>query len=96
MYTNNGGKYPLLKNPDYVESVCDPQQFFRINRQMLLNRDAIISLEPYFNRKVVVEVKIKTQEKIIVSRLKSFFIQRMVRGLKLKSYYKIIKQAYLN
>ena len=70
LYSFEGKKYPLLKKLEYIMSVCDPDQFFRINRQMLLNRQAILSFEPYFNRKIALSLKIKPEEKPIVSRLK--------------------------
>jgi len=69
-YTFDGRKFPLFKKLEYVESVCDPEQFYRINRQMLLNREAVVSFEPYFNRKIVLELSISCEEKPIVSRLK--------------------------
>lgn len=69
-YTFGGEKYPLLKKMDYIESACDPHQFFRINRQMLVNRAAITAFEPYFNRKIVLQLRISLTEKAIVSRLK--------------------------
>ncbi|MEM1124510.1 MAG: LytTR family transcriptional regulator DNA-binding domain-containing protein, partial [Bacteroidota bacterium] len=49
LYTFDQKKYPLLKKLEYFTSVCDPQQFFRINRQMLINRKAIQSFEPIYN-----------------------------------------------
>jgi len=70
LYTFEGKKYPVFKKLEYIESVCDPRQFFRINRQMLVNLEAIVSFEPYFNRKIAVELTIKTAQKPIVSRLK--------------------------
>ena len=70
LYTFEGKKYPLFKKLEYIESVCDPNQFFRINRQMLVNKETIVSFEPYFNRKVAVELTIKTEQNAIVSRLK--------------------------
>ncbi|MEL6863260.1 MAG: LytTR family DNA-binding domain-containing protein [Bacteroidota bacterium] len=70
LYTITGEKYPLFKKLEYIESVCDPKQFFRINRQMLINRKAVLSFEPYFNRKIVLQLKIKMEDKAIVSRLK--------------------------
>ncbi|MEM6800760.1 MAG: LytTR family DNA-binding domain-containing protein [Bacteroidota bacterium] len=70
VYTLAGEKYPILKKLEYLESVCDPSQFFRINRQMLVNRNAILSFEPYFNRKIILQLKVKVEEKAIVSRLK--------------------------
>jgi len=70
MYTFTGEKFPLFKNLEYIESVCDPSYFFRINRQMLVNKDAVRSIEPYLNRKIIVHTKISLPEKLIVSRLK--------------------------
>jgi two-component system response regulator LytT len=70
LYTFTGEKFPLFKKLEYIESVCDPSQFFRINRQMLVNRDAVLSFEPYFNRKIVLQLKAKLADKAIVSRLK--------------------------
>ncbi len=70
LYSLTGEKFPLFKKLEYVESVCDPTQFFRINRQMLINRSAIISFEPYFNRKIVLQLQVKLADKAIVSRMK--------------------------
>lgn len=70
LYTFDGKKYSLFKKLEYIESVCDDKQFFRINRQMLVNRKAVVSFEPYFNRKIVVSLNIQFEEKPVVSRLK--------------------------
>lgn len=70
LYTFEGKKYPLFKKLEYIESICDPGQFFRINRQILVNRKAICSFEPYFNRKIVLQLQIKLNEPVVVSRLK--------------------------
>ncbi|MEL6142193.1 MAG: response regulator transcription factor, partial [Bacteroidota bacterium] len=70
LYTFSGEKYPLFKKMEYLESVCDPDQFFRINRQILVNRTAIIAFEPYFNRKIILQLSVKLKEEPIVSRLK--------------------------
>jgi len=70
LYTFSGEKFPLFKKMEYLESACHPHQFYRINRQMLINREAILSFEPYFNRKIILELKIKITSQAIVSRLK--------------------------
>ena len=70
LHTFEDKKYPLFKKLDFIASVCAPDQFFRINRQMLVNRKAVASFEPYFNRKIVLNLSVKTKEKPIVSRLK--------------------------
>ena len=70
LFTFDGKKYHLFKKLDYVASVCNPKQFFRINRQMLVNRKAVVSFEPYFNRKIVLELEVKLSDRAVVSRLK--------------------------
>lgn len=69
-YTNDGKKYPLYKTLDYFESVCNPKLFYRINRQMLISKKAIISFESHLNRKLLLHLAISYSEKVIVSRLK--------------------------
>jgi DNA-binding LytR/AlgR family response regulator len=63
-------RYPIFKNLEHIESATPPKEFFRINRQMLLNRNAVESYEPYFNRKIVLNLTVKTEDKPVVSRLK--------------------------
>lgn len=70
IYTYDNKKYPLYKGMDYFESVCDPKQFYRINRQMLVNRDAVTSFENYLNRKILLHLSISFGDEVIVSRLK--------------------------
>jgi two-component system response regulator LytT len=81
LYTIKEEKFPVFKKLEYIESVCDPTQFFRINRQMLVNREAILSFEPYFNRKIVLQLKVKLTDKAIVSRLKVSAFQKWLKGL---------------
>ncbi|MBX7240515.1 MAG: LytTR family DNA-binding domain-containing protein [Bacteroidia bacterium] len=66
----NGEQSLVFKTLDEVEQSTDPVQFFRINRQMIVNRTAIKEIEPYFNRKVTVNLSPKFSEKLVVSRLK--------------------------
>jgi two-component system, LytTR family, response regulator LytT len=70
IYTYNKEKYALFRPIDDIEAALDPQTFFRINRQMILNRDAILEIEPFFNRRVIVTLKVPTAERPLVSRLK--------------------------
>lgn len=68
--TFDNEKSAIFKSLDEIESVLNPQDFFRINRQMIVNRNAIKNIIPYFNRKVIVNLTVKNQDKAIVSRLK--------------------------
>ena len=80
IYTANGIVYlELEENKRYtipytleqLETMLDPHQFFRANRQFILNRDFIDNIEHYFNRKLFITCKIASPEKIIISRVKS-------------------------
>lgn len=80
LYTFNGEKFPLFKNLEYIESVCDPRCFFRINRQVLVNRTAVLSIMPYFNRKVILQTNLKLSERLVVSRLKVAAFKDWLQG----------------
>lgn len=68
--TFDNQRYPVFKSMSEMESSVDPSLFFRINRLVLLNKNAIKEIQPYFNRKVVIKVDVKIKEQLIVSRLK--------------------------
>ena len=70
IYNSKGEKHVIFKTLGEIEEVLDSNQFFRINRQMIVNRDAIKEIIPYFNRKVAVEFNFPIPERAIVSRLK--------------------------
>jgi len=70
IYTLDNQRYPVFKSMSEIESSIDPSLVFRINRQVLINRNAIKEVQPYFNRKVIIKTDVKTNEQLIVSRLK--------------------------
>lgn len=68
--TFDNKKSPIFKSLDEIESIINSKDFFRINRQMIVNRNAIKDIVPYFNRKVIVNLTVQNKNKAIVSRLK--------------------------
>jgi len=60
-------KYSISKTLDEVSQLCG-DQFFRINRQYLINRKAIIDASQYFGRKLSLNLKVQVDEKITVSK----------------------------
>lgn len=80
IYTFDKKRLPVFKKMEYIESVCDPQLFFRINRQMLVNRSNIQAIEPYFNRKVVLHLNVNAREKAVVSRLSVTPLKKWIEG----------------
>jgi two-component system response regulator LytT len=59
---------------DELEAITG-SRFFRVNRQYLINKEAIKDAEAYFHRKFVVNLIVDFEEKIIVSknRVSAFF-----------------------
>lgn len=68
--TLDNQRYPVFKTISEIETSTDPSLFFRINRQVLLNKNAIKEVQPYFNRKVIIKTDVRIKEQLIVSRLK--------------------------
>lgn len=68
--TFDNQRYAVFKSMTEMESFINPSLFFRINRQVLLNKNAIKEIQPYFNRKVIIKSDLRIKEKLIVSRLK--------------------------
>lgn len=71
LYLQDNRSFMVSYTLEQLELLLDPYQFFRANRQFIVNRDFIDDVESYFNRKLVIFSKVKSPEKIIVSRIKA-------------------------
>lgn len=65
--TFDGQKYPMDHNLDSLESMLDPQNFFRINRQFLINLKAIEEMKIYSKARVIVKLNPPVKEPPVVS-----------------------------
>lgn len=65
-----GDKHPIAKTISDLESLLPAQQFYRINRQTIINRKAIKEIETYFNQRMLLHLSVTIAETIIVPRLK--------------------------
>jgi len=54
-----------------IEQELDPALFFRINRQFIVNKNAILNIKFYFNGKLIVDLAPKPNERIIISKAKA-------------------------
>ena len=58
LYLFNGEKYMIDFNTlDEVEELLDPQQFYRANRQFIINVDAVQTVKPVENSKLLIRLK---------------------------------------
>ncbi len=62
-----GLNYPMDHNLDALEQLLDPQQFFRINRQYLINLKAIAEMKVYTKARVIVKLNPAAKDTPIVS-----------------------------
>jgi two-component system, LytTR family, response regulator LytT len=69
VYTLDAKKYLVSKNLDALEEQFTPQ-FFRVNRQFLINRKVVKDASQYFNRKLIVNLTFPFEEQILVGKLK--------------------------
>ncbi|MGE5680873.1 MAG: LytR/AlgR family response regulator transcription factor [Bacillota bacterium] len=68
-YTFDKNKVLINQRLDKLEEKFN--DFFRVNRQYLINRKAVKDAAQYFNRKLLVNLIISFPEKIIVGKLKT-------------------------
>jgi len=66
--TNKGVTYHLDGKLEDLEKELNPDDFFRANRQFLIQRSAINNLSIYFNGRLIVNTAPQAPEKIIVSK----------------------------
>jgi DNA-binding LytR/AlgR family response regulator len=56
---------------DQIQNLLPEKQFFRLNRQYLINFNAVKEVEHYFARKLLVQLIIPVTEKLIISKEKA-------------------------
>lgn len=73
IYLFSGEKYIIdYVSLEEVEELLDPKQFYRANRQFIINIDAIQTVKPVENSKLLIKLKDPNQKlEIDMSRLKS-------------------------
>ncbi len=72
IYTFSGEKHILdFESMDEIEELLNPQQFFRANRQCIINLEAVQSVKPLENSKLVLTLKPAIKFEIDISREKA-------------------------
>lgn len=69
--TGIGKTYTIDSTLEKIYTELDPNLFYRANRKFIVQRKAIENIDFYFNRRLVVNVVPKSEEKIIVSKAKA-------------------------
>ena len=61
-------KLPVDYSLDQLEELLNPMDFFRVNRQYLVQINAIRQINTYFNSRLILVLSPETTQKVIVSR----------------------------
>lgn len=61
-------KLPVDYSLDQLEELLNPMDFFRVNRQYLVQINAIRQINAYFNSRLILALSPKTSQEVIVSR----------------------------
>jgi DNA-binding LytR/AlgR family response regulator len=64
-------EYSVAQSLDQLATVLSAKQFFRVNRQYLINFAAVKEVEHYFARKLFVRLVIPTPEKLLIGKEKT-------------------------
>jgi len=66
------GRQHIINQPlDKLDEELDPHVFYRANRQIIVNVEAIDHIQTYFSGKLVVKLINKLNDKIMISRAKA-------------------------
>ncbi len=71
LVTFQAQEYTLGQPLDQVQAQLSAKQFFRLNRQYLVNFAAIKEVEHYFARKLFVKLSVATPEKLLIGKEKT-------------------------
>lgn len=64
-------EYAINYSLEYIQELLTEHQFFRLNRQVLINFYAVKEVEHYFSRKLLVTLTVPVQDKLLVSKEKA-------------------------
>jgi len=64
-------EFTLSQSLDQIAAMVSSKQFFRVNRQYLVNFKAIKEIEHYFLRKLFVKLVIETPDKLLINKEKT-------------------------
>ncbi len=70
LYTFDKRKFVLSYNMNNIEDMVDPDDFFRLNRQVIINLQSVESIHDYFSDSLKINLKPAFLEDIIIKRPK--------------------------
>ena len=80
--THDGRRFVVEYTLEQLETLLDPSQFFRLNRQVLAQLPAVRRLVPHFGGKLLVELSPTPAggEEVLVSKEKASAVKSWLEG----------------
>ena len=69
--TNTNKPYTIDSKLEDLELELDPERFKRVNRQYIVQKEAIANLKYYFNGKLILQTDPPAKERIVISKAKA-------------------------
>lgn len=79
-YTFDNQRYPLDKSLDVLCGMLPQVDFFRINRQFIISRNAVADMTVWYGSRLLVNLSVETPEKIIVSKSRVPLLKKWLTG----------------
>ena len=80
--TKDNQTFSFSEKLEDLENDLDPEMFFRANRQYLIQRGAIKSLQTYFNSRLIINLQPHVEDQIIVSKTNAARLKSWLKDAK--------------
>ncbi|WP_350287258.1 LytTR family DNA-binding domain-containing protein [uncultured Croceitalea sp.] len=77
----SGSNHTIDFTLEKLEDLIDPDQFFRINRKMMISIDEIHTVEDYFNNRLKIKLESKVPLDLVVSRNRVKHFKNWLKGV---------------
>lgn len=71
LVTRSGETYVVNTKMETLEQQLHPDAFYRVNRQFIVHKQAVVHLKQYFNGKLLLKVSPETDQRIVISKAKA-------------------------
>ncbi|MBG6133368.1 two-component system LytT family response regulator [Aquimarina sp. EL_43] len=72
--------YIIDKKLEDIEEELNPENFNRVNRQFIIQKNAISNIKHYFNGKLIINISPVSKERIVVSKAKATEFKKWVNS----------------
>ncbi|WP_133272126.1 LytR/AlgR family response regulator transcription factor [Hymenobacter radiodurans] len=76
----DGRRFVVDYTLEQLESLLNPRQFFRLNRQFVAHLQSVQRLHPYFNGKLKLDLAPNPTDEVVVSREKASVFKQWLEG----------------